>query len=783
MKYILSLFFLLSYALTGYSQANKVVFIEEGTGTWCTNCPRGDIYVQELHEKYPGQFVFVSIHMGDPMEYTVYADSMPFSGIPAGWFGRSEIKLMLPHTDLEQDMAARLSIVPPADLSVDASWDASTRNVDIAISATFTENLSGDYRLAAIVVEDGVTGPSPRYDQVNTYSGGSVTMGGYEDLPNPVPASMMVYNNVARYLVGGFNGTPESLPNTLEAGQTYTYNYSYTLPDDYNEDYVKIAAVLIDASTGEVLNAGESTYLPGYDNAAPFFHSSATEEAYVGQEYSYEIIFHDLDYDALSIQAEGLPDGFEITRTGHDYAELHGIPTTTGSYDITLSLSDGSHTIIQEFQLTIGEATEDWVQVGTVGFNDYKASAVDIEIAEDGTAYVIASDAEGNKVYVYTYRDSSWNQLGNEIPEGNVFQSSLTIASDGFPVVFSGSKVHKWNGTVWMPLGGALPGSFVIYPEIISAGDGTLYLVYFNATESITATYKFNGTDWEALGDVSDNYTVWNRFHLDENGNPLLIYGTDGANIAYSAVSRWDGTDWTLLGGDYINPDSMTYYYHDAIATPEGDIYAALVIGTTAQALNIYKLENGSWTLIAENLAGGAANYCNLEYGLDNEIIVAFRDGASSNRVSAMTYDGEQWSYLGIPGFTGTSSSVSLAVDADGNPWVAYADTDKEGKLSIKKYVDLTSATTQPELSTSDLKLYPNPTSGTFTLEYKTGTSYQIYNAHGELLISGDLPVNHNPQLTKSQVINVSQLIGGYYFIKVKSTKGSRVIKFLKFPS
>ena len=122
--------------------------------------------------------------------------------------------------------------------------------------------LSGNYALAGIVVESGITGPPPSYDQSNSYSGGDEgPMGGYEDLPNPVPATRMVYNHVGRHLLGGYNGDAASLPMTLEDGQTYSHTYSYTLPEGFNEEYVYVVGLMINQSTGEILNAGGSTIL------------------------------------------------------------------------------------------------------------------------------------------------------------------------------------------------------------------------------------------------------------------------------------------------------------------------------------------------------------------------------------------------------------------------------------------------------------------------------------------------------------------------------------------
>lgn len=782
MKLIFTIFSMVSLMVLGYGQPIKKVFIEEGSGTWCTNCPRGDVYVRELTKKYPGQFVFVTVHLSDPMEIKEYADAVPFTGIPAGWFDRSSIYTLLPFTDLDSDMAAHLSKEAPAEVTVQTGWNADTREITIKVSAEMAGNLSGDFRLAAIVVEDGVTGTGPQYDQVNIYSGGALgPMGGYENLPNPVPASRMVYNHVARHLAGGINGAENSLPADLNAGQSYSYVYKYVLPEDYNEEYVKVAGLLIDANKGTVLNAGQSSYLNGSDNARPFFHSVPQESAFVGLDYQYVIITHDPDFDSLTITQTGdLPEGISFKDEGNGTAQLYGKPTVTGTFPITLKLSDGRHEIEQSFILEVSDAKEDWIQVGKPGFSTFEATSISLKINKEGTAYVLAADISGKNIVVYSKDKNTepWKQLGGVI-KGDVFHSSMTLSDQGFPVVFSDKKVVGWNGTEWKAIGTDLPGSACIYPAIVTAGDGTLYLVYFDIDKS-TLTFKFDGSNWQPLGTVDKKYTVWNQFKTDFAGRPMLIYGTEGVNISYSKVAILDNDQWVVQGGGYIEPASQTYFYHDAVASSTGNIYAGLTIGAAEQGLNIYQLKDDKWELIKANVSGGASNYCNLNVGLGGKLIATFRDGKNDNKVSAMMYDGIEWQYLGRPGFTNASSYISMAIDPEGNPWVAYQDFGANKRLSVKKYINLVSSVKNPKNEEPAIWLFPNPTNGEFTLRYSAGSHYRIFDICGKTLIKGTLHQAGTNQTIKEQTIDAGNLGSGIYFITVEQGGLSKTLKFIK---
>jgi len=135
--------------------------------------------------------------------------------------------------------------------------------IDINLSGEFVANLSGDYRFNAVILEDEV-GP---YSQVNYYSGG-----GYGPLVSPIsgfdwvaasdPVSV-TFDHGAREILGGFDGTAGSLPSTITAGGIHTHNYTHNLPANQDESNVHVVGMIIDNSTGEILN-GIKVELSGF---------------------------------------------------------------------------------------------------------------------------------------------------------------------------------------------------------------------------------------------------------------------------------------------------------------------------------------------------------------------------------------------------------------------------------------------------------------------------------------------------------------------------------------
>lgn len=82
-------------------------------------------------------------------------------------------------------------------------------------------------------------------------------MGGYESLPDPVPAANMVYDHVGRALLGGYTGSAGSVPTVITDGLTVTKSFPYTVPATSNKVNMKAVAVLIDQTTGEIVNAND----------------------------------------------------------------------------------------------------------------------------------------------------------------------------------------------------------------------------------------------------------------------------------------------------------------------------------------------------------------------------------------------------------------------------------------------------------------------------------------------------------------------------------------------
>jgi hypothetical protein len=241
------------------SQASpKKVVIEEGTGTWCQWCPRGAVAMDQMFQTHPNDFIGIAVHNGDPMTVAAYDGGANFGGFPGCNVDRALLDQSVSSSLFENYYQQRIGLAVPAALSMTITG---TTNKTIVANATFrTVFASANYRLGVIIIEDNVTGTAAGYNQSNAYSGGANgVMGGYESLPNPVPAANMVYDHVGRALLGGYSGQANSVPTTITDGLAATYTFNYAIPSTSNSANMSAVAILIDNATGEIVNAEKTS--------------------------------------------------------------------------------------------------------------------------------------------------------------------------------------------------------------------------------------------------------------------------------------------------------------------------------------------------------------------------------------------------------------------------------------------------------------------------------------------------------------------------------------------
>ena len=225
------------------------IIVEEGTGTWCPNCPRGIVAVHKASEAFPDRFIGIAVHKQDALETNSYAE-LQFAAYPDSYINRNLKSSVQPSFDAYKTAVNAVSEKVPV-MGVDANvkyTDANKQKISVEAFTTFLSAHKGmNYRLSFVLLEDCVKG----YTQANNYAGGSVEMGGFEKLSNPATIDM---DHVAR-MNYSYNGIEGSIPADVEAFETTRYTTTLDVPSTIqNPDNCDLVVLVLDANTGRIEN-------------------------------------------------------------------------------------------------------------------------------------------------------------------------------------------------------------------------------------------------------------------------------------------------------------------------------------------------------------------------------------------------------------------------------------------------------------------------------------------------------------------------------------------------
>jgi hypothetical protein len=131
------------------SSPERIVVIEEKTGTWCGWCPRGTVGMEYMDATYGSTSATIAVHNNDPMVVQEY-DSNIGAVAPGGYPGSSVDRILGPdpnQQDLEQAYNDRRAAPTYAQVMEPefVSYDWTTRKLMVKVQVKFTASVTGNY--------------------------------------------------------------------------------------------------------------------------------------------------------------------------------------------------------------------------------------------------------------------------------------------------------------------------------------------------------------------------------------------------------------------------------------------------------------------------------------------------------------------------------------------------------------------------------------------------------------------------------------------------------------
>lgn len=259
---------------------HKASVVEQFTGVTCGYCPRGHVGMSKMRAQYGDQFVGVALHgysgsaTKDAMYNTNYPD-LGFTGAPSCMINRSG-STMDPYAgstgDIVDDFGATLEELPEVGVTTYGFWNDDSTKVDV--TATFEPLVSGTYKTAYYLVADSLTGTTSAWKQYNYFSSQYASSTGYTKsyLETYYPDLAFLWDKGATYeetfndvmIASSYSGTTNKASDvefTENMNTTGTYTMSMptraALKAAINKDLVYAVVLVLDAESGEVINAAK----------------------------------------------------------------------------------------------------------------------------------------------------------------------------------------------------------------------------------------------------------------------------------------------------------------------------------------------------------------------------------------------------------------------------------------------------------------------------------------------------------------------------------------------
>jgi len=358
-------------------------------------------------------------------------------------------------------------------------------------------------------------------------------------------------------------------------------------------------------------------------------------------------------------------------------------------------------------------------------------------------------------------------------PQPTLSVNSGTICTgDSFTIIPNGANTYSFSSTLAIVTPTANETFTVIGTNSVGCTNSITSAVSVNPLPSITVnsgsicsgqsftmipsgaiTYTFSNSNSVVTPTVTETYTVIGSSAFGCTNTAMSIVSVQ----SLPTVSVNDGT--TCAGQTFtISPTgAITYSYINAgpVVTPTvTDSYTI----TGASAFGCTNSAVCNLTVFALPILNTSSSSTLLCLGQTATLIAS---GANSY----------SWSSSGTNSFEIVSPSIST------NYTVIGTDNNGCSNSSVVS-VSVSACTDIANLDNEgwDMKLYPNPTSGIFTIETKNvNSNYNvfIFNSIGQLLYKKTFT-------SETSSLNISELPSGSYFLRVTSYSGQKMFRLIK---
>ncbi len=503
---------------------------------------------------------------------------------------------------------------------------------------------------------------------------------------------------------------------------------------------------------------------------------------------------------------------------------------STRTIALTLSL------LLLPFHLLLAQQ---WSQIGSDidGEEAFDNSGHSIGMDDSGTTIIIGAPGNGDSfsgaghARVYELNNGAWQQKGADLDgeaeydgsgksvamngDGNVVAIGAVSNSDGG----SGAghvRVYEWSGDAWVQKGDDIDGdaNYIESGNAIDLSANGNKIVIAASKSDVAASnagqvrvYEWDGDAWiqqgASLNGDAANDAFGYSVSMSDNGNTIAIGAplNSGVNVngGQIKVYEWSGSAWTQKGTALYGEDNFDRFGFSVSLNADGNTAAVGAImnynnGAEAGHVRVFQWNDSAWEQKGIDIDGEAYEDNSgsaVSLSADGNTVAigakgndgTFGTNAVAGHVRVYLWYNEAWVQWGddIDGESDFDfSGQSVALSADGMASAVGAHWN-DGNGTSAGHVRVWAAPEfvglpEHDLS-SDLKLYPNPTTGLLSIELgvmHTDVEVAVKNILGQIVSSATYS---SAQLIQLELHGP----GGLYVVEVKTKQLQQaVIKVMK---
>ena|SRR5581483_9166812 len=326
-----------------------------------------------------------------------------------------------------------------------------------------------------------------------------------------------------------------------------------------------------------------------------------------------------------------------------------------------------------------------WKAVGNLDLSPGRADYSQIYISNNGTPYIAFSDYNNNEsLSVMSFNGTAWVTVGGADFVSGAYFTSLYVYNNTPYVAFdqggTAIVIMTFNGTSWVSL--PSPNFATGFGPSISGYNGTPYVAYTDAS-GMAMVMDYTAGAWATVGNADFSPGGAAYLSLDARSGTPYVGFCDNFNNQTATVMMLNGGTWSLVGSAGFSTQfiSNTHLFLD-----NGTPYFSYTDQVNGLGATVQKFNGTSWSVVGTpGISPPGTNLTAIAVSAGTPYLAV--QSAYTNTDLVLKYSSGGWVTFGTEGFVvGDGQEASLAVNANGNPYLAYQDFGKAGQECVYEY-------------------------------------------------------------------------------------------------